>query len=129
MDLMKSLNFAGVLAGMAIVCAITAFAADKGSMKVYDPLTVNGTQLSPGDYGLQWEGTGNNVQLKILRGKQVLTTTPATLEQLQKPARSNMVATRNDGDHGKVLTGIMFYGKKYALEIGSASSQADVAKK
>lgn len=40
-----------------------------------------------------------------------------------------MVATRNDGDHGNVLTGIRFYGKKYGLEIGTASSQANVAKK
>jgi len=126
---MKNLRFAGVLAGVAIVCATTAFAADKGNMKVYDPITVNGMQLSPGDYGLQWEGTGNNVQLKILRGKQVLTTTPATLEQLQKPALANMVATRNDNEHGKVLTGIMFNGKKYALTIGSGSSQTDVAKR
>lgn len=125
---MKSFGFAGVLAGIAIVCATTALAADKGSMKVFDPTTVNGTQLSPGDYGLEWEGTGNNVQLKILRGKQVLTTTPATLEQLPKPAPSNMTSTK-DGDHGRVLTGITFYGKKYALAIGSGSTQTAVAKK
>jgi hypothetical protein len=126
---MKRLGFAGVLAGIAIVFATTALAADKGSMKVFDPTVVNGTQLSPGDYGLQWEGTGSNVQLKILQGKKVIATTSATLVQLNAPASQNMVATRNTDNHAKTLSGVSFRGKSYALAIGDETSQSDVAKK
>ena len=52
--------------------ATTALAAEKGSMKLYDPTLVNGVQLSPGDYALQWDGTGNNLQVQILQGKKVV---------------------------------------------------------
>lgn len=126
---MRTLRFAGVLAGIAIVCTTTALAAEKGSMKVFDPTVVNGTQLSPGDYGLQWEGTGSNVQLKILQGKKVIATTSATLVQLNAPASQNMIATRNTDNHGRALSGVSFRGKNYALTIGDEPSQSDVAKK
>jgi hypothetical protein len=126
---MKRLGFAGVLAGLAIVFATTALAADKGSMKVFDPTVVNGTQLSPGDYKLQWEGTGSAVQLKILQGKKVVVTTSATLVQLNAPAPQNMVATRNTDNHAKALSGVSFRGKSYALAFGNERSESDVAKK
>jgi hypothetical protein len=126
---MKRFGFAGVLAGMAFVFATTALAADKGSMTVFEPTVVNGTQLSPGDYALQWEGTGNNVQLSILRGKKVLATTTASLVQLKAPASQNMTSTRDGGNNAKALSGISFRGKSYALEIGNKSSATDVAKK
>lgn len=125
---MKRLGFAGALAGIAIVFATTALAADKGSMKVFEPTVVNGTQLSPGDYSLQWEGTGSNVQLNILRGKKVVASTPATLVQLKAPAPQNMIATRN-AESGKALSGVNFRGKSYALAIGNEASGTDVAKK
>lgn len=120
---MKTLGFVGVLAGIAIVFASTALAADKGSMKLFDPTVVNGTQLSPGDYKLQWDGTGDNVQLKILLGKKVVATTSATLVQLSTPARQNMTSTRNAGKNNKALTEIRFDGKSYALAIAGEPSQ------
>jgi hypothetical protein len=126
---MKRLGFAGVLAGIAILFASTALAADKGSMKVFDPTVVNGTQLAPGDYGLQWEGTGSNVQLKILQGKKVVATTSATLVQLNAPASQNMTSTRDTDNHAKALSGVSFRGKSYALAIGNQRSEGDVAKK
>jgi hypothetical protein len=125
---MRRLGFAGVLAGIAIVFATTAFAADKGSMTVFDPIMVNGIQLAPGDYALQWDGTGDNVQLNILRGKKVVATTAASIVQLKTPAPQNMTSTRNAGN-GKTLSGINFRGKSYALTIGSDSTRTDVAKK
>jgi hypothetical protein len=126
---MRTPRFAGVLTGIAIVFATTALAADKGSMKVFDPTVVNGTQLSPGDYGLQWEGTGNNVQLKILQGKKVVATTSATLIQLNAPAPQNMTSTRDADNHAKALSEVTFRGKSYALAIGNERSDSDVAKK
>jgi hypothetical protein len=125
---MKRLGFAGVLAGIAILLASTGLAADKGTMKVFEPTMVNGTQLAPGDYALQWEGTGDNVQLTILRGKKVVATTPASVVQLKTPTPENMTSVRKS-ENGKALSGINFRGKSYALTIGSDSTRTDVAKK
>jgi hypothetical protein len=126
---MKRLGFAGVLAGIAMLFATTALAAEKGSMKLYDPTLVNGIQLSPGDYHLQWEGTGNNVQVQILQGKKVVATTAAALVQLKAPASQNMTSARSAGNNAKALTEVEFRGKSYALAIGSNAPESDEAKK
>jgi hypothetical protein len=113
--------FAGVLGGLAILVASSALAAEKGSMKLFDPTMVNGTQLSPGDYQVQWEGTGSDVQLQILHNKKVVATAAATVVQLKAPARQNFTSTRSEGDHGKALTEISFRGKNYSLAVGNPS--------
>lgn len=121
--------FAGLLGGMAILIASNALAADKASIKLYDPTLVNGTQLAPGDYEVQWDGTGSDVQLKIIRGKKVVASTPASIMQLKTPAPQNMTSTRG-GDHDRTLTGISLRGKNYAFAIGNAQkNETDVAKK
>lgn len=126
---MKRLGFAGVLAGIAMLFATTAVAAEKGSMKLFDPTLVNGVQLSPGDYALQWEGTGNNVQVQILQGKKVVATTAAALVQLKAPASRNMTSARRAENNAKTLTEVEFRGKSYALAIGSNAPEGDVAAK
>lgn len=126
---MKRLGFAGVMTGIAMLFATTALAAEKGSMKLFDPTLVNGVQLSPGDYALQWDGTGNNLQVQILQGKKVVATTAAALVQLKAPASQNMTSTRSAGNNAKALSEVEFRGKSYALAIGSKASESDVATK
>ena len=109
--------------------ATTALAAEKGSMKLFAPTQVNGIQLSPGDYALQWEGTGNNVQVQILQGKRVVATTAAALVQLKAPAPQNMTSTKPAENNAKALTEVVFRGKSYALAIGNNAPENDVAKK
>ena len=128
-DNMKRLGFAGVMTGVAMLFATTALAAEKGSMKLFDPTLVNGVQLSPGDYALQWEGTGNNVQVQILQGKKVVATTAAALVQLKAPASQNMTSARRAENNAKALTEVEFRGKSYALAIGNNAPESDVAKK
>ncbi|MGA8491412.1 MAG: hypothetical protein WB711_13380 [Terriglobales bacterium] len=55
-----------LLPGLALLLATGAFAANnvnKGSFEVFDPLTVSGHQLAPGQYKLTWDGTGSSVEL------------------------------------------------------------------
>lgn len=109
--------------------ATTALAAEKGSMKLFDPTLVNGVQLSPGDYALQWDGTGNNVQVQILQGKKVVATTTAALVPLKARASRDMTSTRRTENNAKALTEVEFRGKSYALAIGGNAPESDVAKK
>lgn len=124
---MKKIGLTGVLAGIAMMFATNALAAEKGAMKLFDSTVVNGVQLSPGDYALQWDGTGNSVQLQILQGKKVFATTAASLVQLKAPASQNMTSTKDAGNNARALTEIDFRGKSYALAISGSNS--DVAKK
>jgi hypothetical protein len=108
----------------ALLLASSAFAASsKGSMTLLSPATINGTNLKAGDYKLEWEGSGNDVQLKIMQGKNVVAQVPAKVVDLSAPAPSN-AAILNNGDNGKrSLAGARFQGKKYAIQIGESGEE------
>ena len=113
----------GLLLGLALLLATSAFAANKGSLQVSDPVTVNGKQIGAGEYTVKWDGNGPNVELNILRGKSVIATVPARMVDLDRtPTRDSAVTVLNS-DGQKSLNEIRFSGKKYALAIGSQTAQ------
>ena len=113
--------------GMALLLASTAFAANKGSLSVSDSVKVAGTQLKPGAYKLSWEGTGQNVELTISQGKNVVAKTQARMIDLNSASRSDAAVVSNNSDGSKSLSDIRFGGKKYALAIGGESAKAEAS--
>jgi hypothetical protein len=107
--------------GFALLLASSAFAATKASLQLINPVTVNGTKLKPGDYKVQWEGTGPNVELSILQGSNVLAKVPAHVIELDTAANSDAAVTRKNDSGPNTLAGVRFRGKKFALELGEAS--------
>jgi hypothetical protein len=115
----------GLLLGLALLLATSGFAANKGSMQVSDPVTVNGTQLPAGEYEVKWNGAGPNVEVSIMRGKNVVATVPAHMIDLsQSPLRDSLVTIVNDDGH-KSLNEIRFAGKTRALAINAESAKAE----
>jgi len=100
--------------GLALLLATSAFAANKGSLQVQEPLTVNGTKLAPGDYKVQWDGTGPSVELSIMQGKKVVAKVPAHLVDLDKPSSLDAAVVKNNGDGTKTLSEVRLSGKKFA---------------
>jgi len=119
-----------LVVGLALLLASSAFAATKADLSLSDPVTVNGTTIKPGDYKLQWDGTGPNVELSILKGKTVVAKVPAKVVDLNSPAANTAVVVTTNSDGSRSLTGARFEGKKFALEIGESSDgmQAGSAK-
>ncbi|HTA48562.1 MAG TPA: hypothetical protein VK930_03850 [Verrucomicrobiae bacterium] len=107
--------------GLALLLASSAFAATKGSLQISKPVNVNGTTLKPGDYKVQWEGAGPNVELSILQGKNVVAKVPARVVELQTASSSDAAVTRSDDSGASTLAGLRFQGKKFSLELGEAS--------
>ena len=117
----------GLLLGLALLLATSGFAANKGSLQVLDPVTVNGKLLAAGDYTVKWDGAGPNVELNILRGKNVVATVPAHMVDLeQSPSRDSVVTTVN-AEGRKAVNELRFSGKKYALAINAESAKAEAA--
>jgi hypothetical protein len=107
--------------GLALLLASSAFAATKASLTLQSAITINGAKIKPGEYKLQWEGTGPNVEVSIMQGKTVLAKVPAKVVDLSSPAPYNAaLVTRND-DGTSTLKGARFEGKKLALELGDSS--------
>jgi hypothetical protein len=104
--------------GAALILASSAFAASKASLSISNPVNVNGTTLKPGDYKLQWEGAGPDVELSIMQGKNVVAKAPAHLVNLDNVAENSAAVTRKSGDGTTSLAGVRFAGKKFELDLG-----------
>ena len=112
----------GLVMGLALLLASSAFAATKASLSLQNPTTINGTKLNAGDYKLEWDGSGPNVEVSFVKGKTVVAKVPAKLVDLQSAAQNNAAVILKNGDGSTTLTGARFEGKKFALELGGESS-------
>ncbi len=114
--------------GLAVLIATSAFAApNKGSLQITSPVTINGTQLKPGDYSVTWQGTGSDVQMSILKGKSVVTTTSAHVVELAQKSANDAAVITTGADGSKNIAEIHFIGKREALSLGDGMSKASMS--
>lgn len=114
--------------GLALLLATSAFAANKGSLQIQEPTSVNGTKLAPGDYKLQWDGNGPSVELSIMQGRKVIAKVPAHVVDLGKPAQNDAAVVKNSEDGTKTLSEVRLSGKKFAFAVGEEAAKADATK-
>jgi hypothetical protein len=81
---LRSIAILAVLFVMA-VSAVVAAPKNKKTINLSQPTLVGSITLQPGDYTVEWNGTGSDVQVSFSRGKNILVTVPATLEAAQNP--------------------------------------------
>jgi hypothetical protein len=117
----KCAVFSAALILASTILASTAFASTKGSLELTNPVMVNGTTLKPGDYKVEWDGAGPNVEISILQGKKVLAKVPGQVVELPAPAPNSAAIVRDNGSGAKTLAGVRFGGKKFSLELGETS--------
>jgi len=103
---------------LALLLASSAFAASKANLTLNHPTTVNGTQLKAGDYKLEWEGSGPDVQLSIVQGKNVVAKVPAKVVELNNKAANDAAVLKDNGNGTTSLTEARFAGKSFSLKIG-----------
>lgn len=118
---MKSVKFAAALSLVVFGLSLGAFSKDKneGKFTLYSPVQLGSTELKPGDYKATWEGTGADVQVKILQGKNVVATTPAKLED--RPVAQDSVST-GSANGAKTLQEVDFGGLHKALVFSNSET-------
>jgi hypothetical protein len=107
--------------GLALSLASSAVATSKPSLQLNHPVTLNGTTLKAGEYKVQWEGNGPDVEITILQGKNVVAKTSARVVELETPAADDAAVTRTNGSGTSSLAAIRFQGKKISLELPEGS--------
>lgn len=107
--------------GLAVLLASSAFASSKATLNLNNPTIINGTKLKAGEYKLQWEGTGPDVQVSIMQGKNVIAKVTGKVVDLSAPAQNTAAVIRRNDDGTSTLSGARFEGKKFALELGESS--------
>jgi len=118
------LSLKSIFLAVTVLAAGSALAANKGSLELQHPTNVAGKQLATGSYTVQWEGSGDQVDLKIYQGKNVVASTPARVLKVDHPIASNSAVVEANGDKSYTLAEIRFAGKKFALGIVNDASGA-----
>jgi len=107
----------GIFLAVMVLAAGSALAASKGSLELQHPTSVAGKQLAKGNYTVLWDGTGDQVELKVYQGKNVVASTPARVVKVEHPIASDSAVVNSNSDGTLTLSQIRFGGKKFALEL------------
>ena len=118
---MKVSRLSTIALGGSLLLAASAMAGNgntiKKSIHLYENATIEGTPLAPGDYKVEWSGTGPDVQLTILKGKQTVATVPAHVEAETTANTQDGYALKPGKDGSQSIAEVFFVGQKFDLRI------------
>jgi hypothetical protein len=111
---MKFPNYVALLSILAVLSPLSAFARDKNQHSVDIPqaVLVGGKQLEAGNYKVEWQGTGPDVQVTFLRNGKTVATAPGTLKTNDDQVTQDAIET---DEANKTLDEIDFRRDKTAL--------------
>jgi hypothetical protein len=108
---------------VALLVSAAASAESKGSLGLQHSTNVGGKTLASGDYTVRWDGQGDQVEVKIYKGKNEVASVPAKVIQLSsRPSNDSAVVNNDNGTFS--LSEIRFSGKTTALRITSDAAGA-----
>jgi hypothetical protein len=121
---MKVTKLFTLLVGSSLLLSVSAFAgnSNKKSLHLYENVTVEGKQLPAGDYKVEWTGTGSDVTLNILKGKETVASVPARIVPVNVAFQEDGYTATAQKDGTQSVTQLFFTGQKFDLQIGQASS-------
>ena len=111
-----SRNIIGLIGALLLTGTAFAASGNRGNLHLDTAVTVQGKQLKSGQYRVQWNATGNTVELNITDAKKSVTTVTAHLVPVSGKNKTDGVVTR-DQNGSNVLTQIFFGGKNYELHL------------
>jgi hypothetical protein len=108
---MKHLKYLALLSTFALLFSLGAMARDSSTHTVnfQDSVEVGGTQLKAGDYKVEWQGTGPEVQVNFLQHGN-----PVTLQSDKQVTHDDVVVDETNAN-AKTLKEIDFVHQKTAL--------------
>jgi len=115
---MKTLYFAAVL---SLTCLLgfggSAYAARNNahSVEISDAVKIGGTKLKPGNYKVEWQGTGPAVQVSFQQSGKTVVTVPGTLKTNDDQVTQDAIVTEAIGAGTSTLKEIDFRRLKQAL--------------
>ena len=110
----------------AIFLAAAAFAANatEGKLRLYESVSVQGKQLTPGTYKVEWNGKGPDVQVTILNGKDAVATLPAKVVATNTKNSNDGYSSAKEPDGSNDLRTIFFHGQAFELQLGQSAANA-----
>ena len=121
---MKVSGISTLLLGSSLLLSVSAFAANtiKKSLHLNENVTVEGKQLIPGDYKFEWSGSGPEVKVDILKGRETVVTVPARIVSQGATNEQDGYVLNPEKNGSQTLAQVFFSGENYVLKIGEASN-------
>jgi hypothetical protein len=114
---MKPLKYTALLSMLALLSTVGALARDKNqrSVEIPDSVQVGGTQLKPGNYKVEWQGTGPGIQVNFVRDGKTVATAPGTLKTNDPQVVEDHIVIETTSANTKTLKEIDFGHNKESL--------------
>ena len=84
-------------------------------VEIFDSVQIGSTQLKPGNYNVEWQGTGPAVQVSFQQNGKTVVTSPGTLKTNDDQVRQDAIVTEATGAGTSTLKEIDFGHQKKAL--------------
>jgi hypothetical protein len=85
------------------------------SVEIFDVVQIGTTELKPGHYKVEWQGTGPAVEVSFLRNGKTVVTAPGTLKTNDDQVTQDSILTQATGTGSSTLKEIDFRHLKQAL--------------
>jgi hypothetical protein len=111
----RYLPYLTVLSTVALLFPLGVLARDKThSVDIPDVVQIGSTQLKPGNYKVEWQGTGPVVQVSFQQNGKTVVTVPGTLKTDDSQVKQDTIVTETSTDTA-TLKEIDFGHEKEAL--------------
>ena len=111
---------AALALGASLMFASSALASDHGNLQLFQNVTVNGIQLKPGQYKLEWNGASKDTHVKIFKGHDLLASARAQIVPSASQEQDGYTMRKVKGGQ-EDLTGVFFSGKDWTLHFQQPS--------
>jgi hypothetical protein len=121
---MKVTKLFSLLIGSSLLFSATAFAGNAGKKNLHldKNVTIEGKTLPAGDYKVEWTGTGSDVKVNILKGKETVATVSAHQVAVPATNKQDGYSSTTAQDGSSSLNTLFFSGDKFDLEIGQSTT-------
>jgi hypothetical protein len=114
---MKQIKYTAFLLTVVLLSTVGVLARDKNqhSVELYDSVQVGGTQLKPGNYQVEWQGTGPEIQVNFVRDGKTLATATGTLKTNDAQVVQDAIVTDTNSAKTQTLKEIDFGHNRESL--------------
>jgi hypothetical protein len=114
---MKQIKYTTLLFILAFMSSTGSFAKDSNrhSVEIPDSVQVGSTQLKPGKYDVQWQGTGPEIQVSFVHDGKIVATVPGTLKTNDPQVTEDDIVIDTTSANAKTLKEIDFSHNKESL--------------
>ena len=85
------------------------------TLEIYDVVQIGCTTLKPGNYKVQWQGTGPAVEVSFQQNRKTVVTMPATLKTNDDQVTQDAIVTERTSAGASTLKEVDFGHQKEAL--------------